>query len=63
MSDGVADDLEPDQLAEFFDALYKDLSKRNRRRGRRWIQSEFADWATPMHSDDKTLVTIFRISK
>jgi serine/threonine protein phosphatase PrpC len=63
MTDGVADDLEPGQLADFFDALYQDLITRNRRRGRRWLQSELDDWATPLHSDDKTLVAIFRTSK
>jgi hypothetical protein len=47
MTDGVADDLEPAQLPDFFDALYQDLSTRNRRRGRRWLQSELNDWATP----------------
>lgn len=60
MTDGVADDLEQAQLAEFFGGLYQDLSTRNRRRGRRWLQSELRDWATPLHSDDKTLVAIFR---
>jgi hypothetical protein len=63
MTDGVADDLEPAHLADFFDALYQDLSVRNRRRGRRWLQSELNDWATPLHSDDKTLVAIFRTSE
>ncbi len=63
MTDGVADDLEPAQLAVFFGALYQDLSSRNRRRGRRWLQSELTAWATPLHSDDKTLVAIFRTSK
>lgn len=63
MTDGVADDLEPTQLADFFDALYQDLNTRNRRRGRRWLQCELNDWATPLHSDDKTLVAIFRTSK
>lgn len=63
LTDGVADDLEPDQLSEFLDALYQDLSTRNRRGGRRWIQTELHAWATPMHSDDKTLVAVFRTSK
>lgn len=62
MTDGVADDLEPTQLADFLDALYHDLSKSNRRKGRRWLKSELDDWATPLHSDDKTLVAIFRTS-
>lgn len=63
MTDGVADDLEPAQLADFFDALYQDLNSRSRRRGRRWLQSELNDWATLLHSDDKTLVAIFRMPK
>ena len=63
LTDGVADDLEPDQLPEFLVALYHDLSTRNRRGGRRWIQTELHAWATPMHSDDKTLVAVFRTSK
>ncbi|NGM87475.1 protein phosphatase 2C domain-containing protein [Parapusillimonas sp. SGNA-6] len=63
MTDGVADDLDPAKLADFFDALYQDLNTRNRRRSRRWLQSELNDWATPLHSDDKTLVAIFRTSK
>jgi hypothetical protein len=63
MTDGVADDLEPALLAHFFNALYYDLSSKNRRRGRRWLQAELNDWATPLHSDDKTLVAIFRTSK
>jgi hypothetical protein len=62
MTDGVADDLEPAQLADFFDAIYLGLRSRNRRCGRRWLQSEFNDWATPLHSDDKSLVAIFRTS-
>jgi hypothetical protein len=62
MTDGVADDLDPLHLSEFFDAIYRSLQSRNRRRGRRWLESELNDWATPMHSDDKTLVAIFRTS-
>ncbi len=60
MTDGIADDLELTQLACFFNALYFDLMPRSRRNGKRWLCSELNDWATPMHSDDKTLVAIFR---
>lgn len=63
MTDGVADDLDQNHLPDFFEALYQDLKTRNRRKGRRWIQSELNDWATPLHSDDKTLVAIFRTSQ
>jgi serine/threonine protein phosphatase PrpC len=63
MTDGVADDLEPALLADFFEAVYQDIRTKNRRRGRRWLQSELNNWATPLHSDDKTLVAILRTSK
>lgn len=61
MTDGVSDDVRDDSLPEFMDALYENALKRCRRRGRRWIERELRDWATPLHSDDKTLVSIFRI--
>ena len=60
MTDGIADDIDQLYLADFFNALYQDLKTRNRRKGRRWLQSELDNWATPQHSDDKTLVAIFR---
>lgn len=60
MTDGVADDLDPDGLPAFLDALGGDVRRRGRRRGRRWLETELTDWATPMHSDDKSLVAIFR---
>jgi hypothetical protein len=63
ITDGIADDLDPEQLSAFMAGLYEDLRTRNRRSGRRWLQSELTDWSTPMHSDDKTLVAIFRISQ
>jgi len=63
MSDGVADDLEPDRLSDFVCALYADLARRSRRYGRRWLRREFNDWPTPMHGDDKTLVAVFRTRK
>ena len=59
-SDGVADDLDSKHLPDFLEALYQDLAGRSRRNGRRWLRAELEDWATPMHSDDKTLVAVFR---
>ena len=63
MSDGVADDLDATQLPQLMQTLYANLRCRNRRTGRIWLQTELGNWATPMHSDDKTLLAIFRKSK
>lgn len=63
MTDGIADDLDPASLSEFMDTLFCVFSKRNKRTSRKWLQKQLENWATPMHSDDKSLVAIFRTSK
>lgn len=60
MTDGVSDDLVPDVIGGFFEALSNNISRRGRRAGRRWLQKELEEWSTPMHGDDKSLVAIFR---
>ena len=60
MTDGVADDLKPEMLGEFYDALRLAGMSRSKRRFRGWIERELAAWTTHLHSDDKTLGMIFR---
>lgn len=60
MTDGIADDLSSSALPGFVAALHRQLCQRSRRQGRRWLTHELAHWATPGHSDDKTLAVIFK---
>lgn len=60
MTDGVADDIDPTMLEDFFSALYASIHKRGRRRSRRWLDRELDGWTTPMHGDDKSIAMIFR---
>lgn len=60
LTDGIGDDIDPENLPDFVDALYKKLISGSRRRSRRWLESELQDWATPLHNDDKSIVGIFR---
>lgn len=62
MTDGVSDDIDSASLPAFMEVLYRNILRRNRRRGRRWLESELANWATPLHSDDKSLVAVFKVS-
>lgn len=59
MTDGVADDIPRDLVAGFASAVCGEFTKRSRRSARQWLQREFTHWATPRHSDDKTLAAIF----
>lgn len=59
MTDGIADDIPQDLVAGFASTVGRELKKRSRRGARQWLRREFTDWATPGHSDDKTLAAIF----
>ena len=63
MTDGVADELEPSLLPTFPQALYRHLSRCSRRRARQWLKHELTHWATPGHSDDKSLALILKKGK
>ena len=60
MTDGVADDLSAPSLPGFLRTLHRELQYRSRRQGRRWLTHELLNWATPWHSDDKTLAVIYK---
>lgn len=63
MTDGLADDLQPERLEGFARKLIRETSKRGRRRGKRWLEQQLAAWPTAMHADDKTIGMICRIQK
>jgi serine/threonine protein phosphatase PrpC len=59
ITDGIADDIPRDRVAGFASTVCGEFTKRSRRSARQWLQREFTHWATPGHSDDKTLAAIF----
>ncbi len=61
MTDGISDDLIPEQLEPFFDAICQRLARTNKRRMRTWLTGELHDWSTPLHGDDKSIAAIFRL--
>jgi serine/threonine protein phosphatase PrpC len=60
MTDGVADDLPTPMLSGFTAVVHRELARRNRRQARRWLTHELTHWATPQHSDDKTMAVVFK---
>lgn len=61
MTDGISDDLIPEQLEPFFDAIYRRQKRCSKRRMKRWLETELRNWSTPRHGDDKTIASIFRM--
>jgi serine/threonine protein phosphatase PrpC len=60
MTDGVSDDLAAPSLDGFTQVVHRQIQQRSRRQGRRWLTHELTHWATPLHSDDKTVAVVFR---
>lgn len=60
MTDGISDDLIPEQLESFFDAICQRQLRCSKRRMRQWLTRELHCWSTPRHGDDKTIAGIFR---
>lgn len=60
ITDGVADDLPVPMLDDFTTAVHRELMQRSRRQACRWLTHELTHWATPLHSDDKTVAVVFK---
>ena len=63
MTDGLADDLVSERLDGFSRMLMREISKRGRRRGKRWLEQQLEAWPTAMHADDKTIGMICRVKR
>lgn len=61
MTDGISDDLIPEQLEAFFDTVFQRLRRTNKRHCKRWLTRVLTEWSTPKHGDDKSIAGIFRI--
>ncbi|GLR62802.1 PP2C family serine/threonine-protein phosphatase [Marinospirillum insulare] len=61
MTDGISDDLIPEQLEAFFDTIYNHQKRCSKRRMKRWLQAELKNWSTPRHGDDKTIASILKM--
>lgn len=59
-TDGVADDLREDALPSFLGLLAAEAISNGAGKTRAWLRSEFKNWPTPNHLDDKTLTICWR---
>lgn len=59
-TDGVADDLREDALPSFLGLLATEAISNGAAETRAWLRSEFRNWPTPKHLDDKTLAICWR---
>jgi len=60
MTDGISEDLERDKL-EIVPAIFRQLSEKSPRAAKRHLKKELHSWATPYHTDDKTVAALLRV--
>lgn len=53
MTDGISEDIL--DIGAFASSVKNYVVNKNRRRVKTWLQTELRNWATPCHTDDKTL--------
>lgn len=59
VTDGVADDLNPQKLDAFMKWLRHDIARKSRVTRSAALRSALRDWPTPDHLDDKTIAVLF----
>lgn len=58
MTDGISEDINQGAEMEFVNAIAKSIKVKSIRQSKTWLKNEFKTWATPNHTDDKSLVLL-----
>lgn len=59
MTDGISDDLLPENYCDFAAEVRKALSPKSARLAKKWITHQLNNWPSPLHGDDKTFAAIY----
>ncbi len=55
MTDGISEDINQDMEMEFVNTISESIKGKSIRQAKTWLKTEFRNWATPNHTDDKSL--------
>ncbi|MEO1940462.1 MAG: protein phosphatase 2C domain-containing protein [Candidatus Thioglobus sp.] len=58
MTDGISEDINQGVEMEFVNAISKSIKGKSIRQAKTWLKNEFKTWATPNHTDDKSLALL-----
>ena len=58
MTDGISEDLNQGMEMAFVNSIVESTNGKSIRQTKFWLKSEFRNWATPNHTDDKTLAVM-----
>ena len=58
MTDGISEDINQGVEMEFVNAISERIKGKSIRQAKTWLKNEFKTWATPNHTDDKSLAIL-----
>ncbi|OUR62665.1 hypothetical protein A9Q74_04370 [Colwellia sp. 39_35_sub15_T18] len=58
MTDGISEDINQGLEMEFVNAISENIKGKSIRQAKTWLKNEFRNWATPNHTDDKSLALL-----
>jgi len=58
MTDGISEDLQSGTEADFVREIIKQIKAKSTRQYKSWLKNELRNWATPNHTDDKSLAIL-----
>jgi|TARA_B110000090_G_C13306577_1_gene417896 serine/threonine protein phosphatase PrpC len=58
MTDGISDDIKQGMEIEFVHVISERIKGKNIRRSKTWLKNELRSWATPKHTDDKSIALL-----
>jgi serine/threonine protein phosphatase PrpC len=58
MTDGISDDISPGMETQFMNEICNQINGKSLRQAKSWLKNELKTWATPNHTDDKSIALL-----
>lgn len=55
LTDGISEDIQPGMETDFVSHICTSISGKSKRQIKTWLKDELKNWATPNHTDDKSI--------
>lgn len=58
LTDGISEDIQPDMEIDFVSHISNSITGKSKRQTKTWLKDELRNWATPNHTDDKSIALL-----
>lgn len=58
LTDGISEDIQPGMEIDFVSHICTSITGKSKRQTKTWLKDELRNWATPNHTDDKSIALL-----